>query len=321
MNDWVIDQATSTRHKVAIYLFAFIVFLSYVNPLFAAVGLVFFFLVTSFKMLKKMLLFMLIIGGISVALPFLAPIVLIIMIVLFFMRISYVIKNWKPFIAGLLVYGSAALVISRTISTNLYSYGFSWFEPFVVSVIAFFMLNAVLKWLYRNGYSSFSALGIMGSVPLIIISFVLPFLKIHIGGLDGTDGGIHTTGDGFTSPDGHVMHAGETGNGTTLQHVKAHVRTAPDGDPTNNLSYHGSDAKPPDTDNLVYVKDYVRTVPDGNLINNLSHHGAEAVLSPGQHWPHVTQEKAVEISQKAVVGQAAVDSLVRELKKQAESTN
>lgn len=34
---------------------------------------------------------------------------------------------------------------------------------------------------YKNGYESYVALGIMGSAPLIIISFLLPFLKIHIG--------------------------------------------------------------------------------------------------------------------------------------------
>ncbi|MEC4630647.1 hypothetical protein VSS86_23230, partial [Bacillus safensis] len=57
--------------------------------------------------------FMLILGIISVILPFLAPIIFIVMLVLFFMRIQFVLKNWRPFLAGLLVYGIAAILLAR----------------------------------------------------------------------------------------------------------------------------------------------------------------------------------------------------------------
>ncbi|WP_409305030.1 hypothetical protein [Peribacillus sp. SCS-155] len=274
----------------------------------SGIGMVAFFLVTSFRLLKTMLLYMLILGSISALIPPLAPIILIIMIVLFIMRIGFVIKNWRPFVAGIVIYGGASLVIGK-ISANPYrwlsiNFTFSAFlEAVIVALIAFFALRATLVWLYQQNYNSSTALGIMGSAPLIIISFILPFLKMHIGGdffapdAAVTDGHVMAGGNHVgTSGHSNVMAASdtilpssETGtvNGTHLQHVQAHVRTAPDGDPTNNLSYHGPDAKPPNMANLVQVDGYVRTAPDGDPTNNLSYHGPDANLANTAQQVHV----------------------------------
>lgn len=223
---------------------------------------------------------MIILGLISVILPFLAPIIFIVMLVLFFMRIQFVIKNWRPFLAGLLIYGIAAILLTRMsfdpTSTLVYDSSFSkLMESIIVSALGFIGIRTTLIWLYGHNYSSYTALGIMGSVPLIIISFILPFLKMHVGGdvyvaEPGVVDGHAVTGETVVhSSDAHIT------KGANLQHVQPHVRTAPDGDITNNLSYHGPDAKPvnPDT---VAVKGYVRTAPDGDVTNNLSYHGPDA---------------------------------------------
>ncbi|KAB7638316.1 MULTISPECIES: AdipoR/hemolysin III family protein [Bacillus] len=281
MEKWIASQKETNHHKIAITLFPISLFLGYIHPGLFGCGLFLFFIITSFKLLKKMLFFMLILGIISVILPFLAPIIFIVMLVLFFMRIQFVLKNWRPFLAGLLVYGIAAILLARmsfdpTIDSLVYDSSPSkLIESIVVSVLGFIGIRATLIWLYGHNYSSYAALGIMGSVPLIIISFILPFLKMHVGG------DVYVAEPGVV--DGHavtgetVVHSSEAhiAKGTNVQHVQSYVRTAPDGDVTNNLSYHGPDAKPVNTE-MVAVKGHVRTAPDGDVTNNLSYHGPDA---------------------------------------------
>ncbi|PER31341.1 hypothetical protein CN490_07745 [Bacillus cereus] len=281
MEEWIASQKETTHHKIAIILFPITLFLGYIHPGLFGFGLFLFFIITSFKLLKKMLFFMIILGLISVILPFLAPIIFIVMLVLFFMRIQFVIKNWRPFLAGLLIYGIAAILLTRMsldpTSTLVYDSSFSkLMESIIVSALGFIGIRTTLIWLYGHNYSSYTALGIMGSVPLIIISFVLPFLKMHMGGdvyvaEPGVVDGHAVTGETVVhSSDAHIT------KGANMQHVQPHVRTAPDGDVTNNLSYHGPDAKPVNTENMVSVKGYVRTAPDGDITNNLSYHGPDA---------------------------------------------
>ncbi|PGT18552.1 hypothetical protein [Bacillus cereus] len=281
MEEWIASQKETNHHKIAITLFPISLFLGYIHPGLFGLGLFLFFIITSFKLLKKMLFFMLILGIISVILPFLAPIIFIVMLVLFFMRIQFVLKNWRPFLAGLLVYGIAAILLARmsfdpTSASLAYDSSPSkLMESIIVSGLGFIGIRTTLIWLYGHNYSSYAALGIMGSVPLIIISFILPFLKMHVGGdvyvaEPGMVDGHAVTGETVVhSSDAHIT------KGTNVQHVQSYVRTAPDGDVTNNLSYHGPDAKPvnPET---VAVKGYVRTAPDGDVTNNLSYHGPDA---------------------------------------------
>ncbi|MGG3563245.1 hypothetical protein ABES03_16770 [Neobacillus rhizosphaerae] len=348
MSDWTNIQKESGHHRAAIILFPVILFLGYFHPAIAGIGLVVFFLVTSFRLLKTMIIYMLILGALSALIPPLAPIIFIIMIILFIRRIGFVIKNWKPFVAGIFIYGAAGALLAK-ISSDPYSwlsYRFSsavFMEAVIVAVIGFFVLRSVLIWLYQQGYTSSTALGIMGSAPLIIISFILPFLKMHIGGdffahdAAFTDGHVVTSGDHVIPNGGHSSDPA-IANGSNLQHVQAHVRTAPDGDPTNNLSYHGPDAKPPNMQNLVQVHDYVRTDPDGVITNNLSYnggqnipatpsnvHGTEAevifptVLGEGgtaSNPSKINKEqlnKVTEITQSNPSGQTTVDRLVDRL--------
>ncbi|MEK4711058.1 hypothetical protein [Bacillus sp. FSL R10-2780] len=278
MEEWIASQKETTHHKIAITLFPIILFLGYIHPGLFGFGLFLFFIITSFKLLKKMLFFMIILGIIAAILPFLAPIIFIVMLVLFFMRIQFVLKNWRPFLAGLLVYGIAAILLARmsfdpTSASLAYDSSPSKvMESIIVSVLGFIGIRATLIWLYGHSYSSYAALGIMGSVPLIIISFILPFLKMHVGG------DVYVAEPGVV--DGHavtgetVVHSSEAhiAKGTNVQ---PYVRTAPDGDVTNNLSYHGPDAKPVNPE-MVAVKAHVRTAPDGDVTNNLSYHGPDA---------------------------------------------
>ncbi|MFC0187273.1 hypothetical protein ACFFJY_03190 [Fictibacillus aquaticus] len=303
MHDWIQEQKASGHHKMALVLFPLVIFLGYIHPTIAAIGLGVFFLFTSFRLLKTMLFYMIILGAISLIFPPLAPVILIVMIILFIMRIGYVIKNWRPFLAGLAVYGAAGFLIIRMYELY-YGYGpSSTLEPFIMACLAFFALKFILIWLYDHGYSSYAALGIMGSVPLIIISFILPFLKMHIGGdffmPEATVAEGHATAHGGNATgDTYVKHTGDP----VLQKVQSHVRTAPDGVLTNNLSYKGPSTVPVPTDKMVHVDDYVRTgadgdiqhvkahvrtMPDGDLTNNLSYDGPDKKTPEVKDLVHV----------------------------------
>ncbi|MCJ8007464.1 hypothetical protein ACFFF5_14295 [Lederbergia wuyishanensis] len=171
---WKTQQTKSALHWGAVSLYGTIIFLSYHNRWFLAFGFIIFLLATSLHMVWKMLIFMALVGIVLAVFPFLAPFAIILMIVLFIMRINYVKENWRPILIGLLVYGS---IFPLFFMTQMYYGGI---ESLVVAVIGAALLHFSLNWLYTYGYSTKTALGIMGSVPLVILAFILPFLKMHI---------------------------------------------------------------------------------------------------------------------------------------------
>lgn len=206
MGSFVQQQVKTVHHKLAIWLLPIIVILGYYNPIIYWVGLGIFFLVTSFQLLKSMLFWMLILGGISVVFPPIAPVIFVVMLIFFFMRIGFVIKNWRPFFYGIIFYGWMGFLAYDTYvqyeyygsitdklfytigladlfeSSDLYYIDFMWiFTGLLMSLISLILLRLMLVDCYKYGYESYVALGIMGSAPVIIISFLLPFLKIHMG--------------------------------------------------------------------------------------------------------------------------------------------
>lgn len=124
------------------------------------------------------------------------------------------------------------------------------------------LLVHLFLWMaYRKGYESRTALTVLFGLPLVVISFLLPFLKIlgafdgaafsdtgHTGHMGGE--GFHGTGEGYVPADGHPVPVhpvngyirSTPGGGTTYVHP--HVATNPDGILENNLSYHGPHPAP-----------------------------------------------------------------------------
>lgn len=127
-------------------------------------------------MIWKMLIFIALISIVLAVLPFLAPLAIIVMIVLFIMRISYVVENWRPVVMGLILYGSSIPLFASV--QGYYGYGFG--QPLFIAILGAILLHVGLSWLYTYGYSTKTALGIMGSVPIVILAFILPFLKLHV---------------------------------------------------------------------------------------------------------------------------------------------
>lgn len=153
------------------------------SPLFAAGAALVFFLVTSFQVLKMIVVLAVIIGGLCVLFPFLAPVAFILAVVFFVMRIRFIIRNIYAILAGAYVYGLLAAFGASHI-------GLFGYAAYALAAAAVLVLHVILKWLYRMGYTTKQAFGIMGLVPLLVVAFVLPFLKIPV---------VH--GDVVVSPD------------------------------------------------------------------------------------------------------------------------
>ncbi len=194
------QQKKSFLHISSIMLYILTIYFSYKSPTFLLAGFIIFFLITSLKMLWKMAIFMVIIGGLVAIIPILSPLVFLLMIFLFIKRIDFVKRNWLPIKAGMLIYGSSLpLYLRWKLETQL---GATMIEQIIVAAIGGIILHNQLVKMYNHGYSTQTALGIMGSVPLVLISFIMPFLKLHL----FNDGGIDVSHfDASHSVDGHMQ--------------------------------------------------------------------------------------------------------------------
>lgn len=295
-----------TMHAGFLVLYFIALVLAGMSPLFAAGAALVFFLVTSFQVLKMIVVLAVMIGGLCVLFPFLAPVAFILAVVFFVIRIRFIIRNIYAILAGAYVYGVLAAFGASHI-------GLLGYTTYALAAAAVLVLHVILKWLYRMGYTTTQAFGIMGLVPLLVIAFVLPFLKIPVvhgdvavspdvypdappapdvahGGVavrlavyPGTAASPDIVHDGIVVrphiyPDGvtpDVVHSGITvypGAGISYDAVHgAHI---------NHSSYINPYADEPTVTVRPYikgdgtvVKGHVRTAPDEVESNNLSYRG------------------------------------------------
>lgn len=173
-----------------------------------------FFLMSMFKILKSMIIGMIIATVLTVILQMIFPPTALIFIGLFILmllfRAKFLIQNWRALAAGLYTYGvylfvvianailykvsgaGFVMMICRIFSADAARYG-SFMSLIVAGLIAFFMTRGLHKkfsWLYSHGYDTNRALLIMGITPMIMLSIVLPFLKIRINGHEIFDGSL-----------------------------------------------------------------------------------------------------------------------------------
>lgn len=213
------EQKRSMEHIVAVILYSLVLFSSYMSSIMVFVGFTAFFVFTSIKRVWRMVLFMLVVGAILDVFPLLAPFALILMVVLFVLRIKYVKKHWPAIRAGLIVYGSSVPLYWRV--ENYYaSGGYTLLEPVIVSILGGFILHRLLVGLYEKGYSTSLALGIMGGVPLVILGFVMPFLKLHSWGDGVPHTGLGHEGDLHAFDIDVMSHEGPT---TIISHTNADI--------------------------------------------------------------------------------------------------
>ena len=142
-----------------------------------------FFLVTTFKVLKKLILIFVltfIVGGflISIFGDLAAKILVILPLISIVLKINFLRKNWKALRLGFFAY-FGYIAIMLICGTTMPIIGM-----FIGALIFTVIFHKLLVSLYREGYDTTKAFSIIGLTPIIVISFLLPFLKIDIEGIE-----------------------------------------------------------------------------------------------------------------------------------------
>jgi hypothetical protein len=181
----------------------------------------------------------------------------LVLIVLFCLRLKWFARNFEACIVSLVL----------VVLPMFHPAGNSQ-KYFVIGVL---LLSVFLStYLFSRGYSAIEFLDIFLTVPaaLIAIGMSVNHAISKAGG--DHDGDFQKTN---RDPNGVIkpIEKSTSHDHPQLQEVKAHVRTQPDGNEANNLSYTGPHAEKP-SGPYVHVSSYVRTEADGSVANNLSGH-------------------------------------------------
>ena len=240
------DRAAHLTILLITWLYVFINMVTLDYQIASIVGVVLLFIAFTWRRI----MYIVITAAITVLLisifPFLAPIAFIIMVIIFCLRLKYIVSHWRAVLGGFYMYGVGfyfAVVRSTTVEI---------IPALLTGFVTAVGFHLILLWLYNHHYTLERALPIMGVAPLLIILLCLPFIKAF-GGFDAiadaTDsavdtahsGDIHGGADAVTpAPGTHYTHDYyRTGADGTLHHVRGYEATNPDGIVTNNYSYHG----------------------------------------------------------------------------------
>jgi hypothetical protein len=264
----LVTQARSPFHCLAVALYGLAIASGLFAPQAPLAILIVFFLVTALPLLWRMILLGIVVAVVLAVLPFLAPVAIIVMIIIFFARLGYIVEHWRPVVAGVVVYGFGALMVAWGMSPPALL-GIGGQGPLLFLVLAAIgvgLMHGLMLWQYANGYTATTALGIMGAVPLTLALVVLPFLKLFSG--HAGDVG-HAPADSLHDAGGY--HGAEPAP-PGYTHVDAYLRTNPDGIVENNLSYNGPHPATPGGGPATHVVGpHLRSLPDGIVENNLSY--------------------------------------------------
>ena len=162
-----------------------------------------FFLISTFKLFKKLIIVMAVVFIATTIFPPIAAVIAGLSFVFMLLRIKFLLQNWRALAVGIYAY----FVYLAVVVFNGFFFKLAVIK--IASLIAgFFQDNAVvqygstavvvasylfalaltiifhrlLNWLYAHGYSTERAFHVMGLTPLFLIAVILPFLKIQIDG-------------------------------------------------------------------------------------------------------------------------------------------
>ena len=139
-----------------------------------------FFLITTSKVLKNILLVAIVSVILAPLFPMLGPLAFLLIL----MKAGSLIRNWRALLVGLYAYfGYIILMLIGSLALPIVGMG-------VCTLIFTVMFHKMLKWLYRNGYDTNRAFAVIGLTPLILMSAILPFLKVDIEGIEIFQGSL-----------------------------------------------------------------------------------------------------------------------------------
>lgn len=159
-----------------------------------------FFLLTTYKHLAKLVIFLILVAIVSYVIPYFAFFIASLSFVFLLLKINYLRKNWRALRVGVFAYFGYIIIMSL-----------GQFVPvvgmFIGAIIFTVIFHKMLQSLYQAGYNVDKAFTIIGMTPLIILSVMLPFLKIDIEGIEIFHGSFSDQ-VGIYSFHGHVIPEG-----------------------------------------------------------------------------------------------------------------
>ena len=179
-----------------------------------------FFFITTYKLFGKLILFMVAVFVLTAIFPPLAALIAGASLIFFLLQIQFLWNNWRALLVGMYAYGVYLLIVlfnnffynhavirlagkiigffqegseaaifligengvETTQSMVLYGTNAAHISSYVFPLILTIIFHLLLRWLYAHGYSTDRAFYIMGLTPLIMMAFILPFIKIDIDG-------------------------------------------------------------------------------------------------------------------------------------------
>ena len=203
-----------------------------IEPKIGLSGLLILALVSLVKIIIKnwQLIFALIgLGIVSAAFPPLLIIYIPVLIYFFVKRIVYLKDHYPVVITGLVIYFLPTAILATLLGRHS-----SFIPAFFLLIPAFIFPKALQYFVDEKDYTIKKALEIMSEAPILIISIVLPFLKI---GIDFADGGFGagevTAHSAPVEAAGHSANAaphwmtGETVHTTPVETISHSVNTTP----------------------------------------------------------------------------------------------
>ena len=179
-----------------------------------------FFLITTYKLFGKLIIFMVAVFVLTAIFPPLAALIAGASLIIFLLKIKFLWNNWRALLVGMYAYGAYLLVVlfnsffynhaviriagkiigffqagseaaiflvgENGVETThimvLYGTNAAHIASYVFPLVLTVIFHLLLRWLYAHGYSTDRAFYIMGLTPLIMMAFILPFIKIDIDG-------------------------------------------------------------------------------------------------------------------------------------------
>ncbi|MGP5408381.1 hypothetical protein ACTXLW_12380 [Psychrobacter celer] len=180
----IIPKATQqTLFWVAVGIYSLLLLVGSVQPMIGIIGLLLLGVAALFKIIIRnfqVIAILFLLGIAAMAIPFLLIIYIPVLLYFFIKRLGYLFQHFGLVVAGLFIYFfPIGIMVNGKVENSLA----------VGLLIPIVLFPLILKSFVDNrGYTVQKALEIMSEAPILIISIVLPFLKLNIGA-DFTEGG------------------------------------------------------------------------------------------------------------------------------------
>ena len=161
---------------IAVGIYSLLLLVGSVQPMIGIIGLLLLGIAALFKVIIRnfeVIAILLLLGIAAMAIPFLLIIYIPVLLYFFIKRLGYLFQHFGLVVAGLFIYFFPIAIMANGVVESNSSAGL------IIPVVLFpIILKSFVD--YR-GYTVQKALEIMSEAPILIISIVLPFLKLNIG--------------------------------------------------------------------------------------------------------------------------------------------